>query len=376
MPIYEVTQDTIKNVEETSFSSERIEERYDLQRLLRDRIEVISPDTMVIEEEFGDWEDSRRRIDLLALDKDANLVVVELKRTESGGHMELQAIRYAAMVSTMTFDKVVEAHSRYLERLGRRDDARQVILEFLGWDEVDEEMFAQDTRIILVSQDFSKELTSAVMWMNQHDIDIRCIRLKPYNLDGRLLLDVQQIIPLPEAAEYQVKLREKEARERTARKQKVHGPWTGCLYANVGEGAHRNWDDCREYGFLSAGQGRLYSDAIKRLKPGDRVFAYMKGLGYVGFGEVETEPMMAGDFVVESSGKRLFDLPLVQEGIKENAHDPELSEWLVGVTWKKAFNRGESKTYPGIFANQNVVCKLRDSKTLEFLIREFDITEG
>ena len=48
---------------------------------------------MVLAEEFGDWQDSRRRIDLLCLDRDAGLVVVELKRTEDGGHMELQAIR-------------------------------------------------------------------------------------------------------------------------------------------------------------------------------------------------------------------------------------------------------------------------------------------
>ena len=40
---------------------------------------------MVIGEEFGDWEDSKRRIDLLCLDKQANLVVVEIKRTEDGG---------------------------------------------------------------------------------------------------------------------------------------------------------------------------------------------------------------------------------------------------------------------------------------------------
>ena len=61
----------------------------------------------MIAEEFGQWEDSRRRIDLLGLDKGANLVVIELKRTEDGGHMELQAIRYAAMVSTLTFDKLI-----------------------------------------------------------------------------------------------------------------------------------------------------------------------------------------------------------------------------------------------------------------------------
>jgi RecB family endonuclease NucS len=59
------------------------------------RSTIVSPDTIVIAEEFGEWEDSRRRIDLLGLDKNANLVVIELKRTDDGGHMELQALRYS-----------------------------------------------------------------------------------------------------------------------------------------------------------------------------------------------------------------------------------------------------------------------------------------
>src|SRR4051794_1927786 len=105
MPIYEITQSEIRKLPETTFGAAGVRERADLQRLLRSNIEVVSPETLVVSEEFGDWEDSRRRIDLLGLDRDANLVVIELKRTEDGGHMELQAIRYAAMVSTMTFEK-------------------------------------------------------------------------------------------------------------------------------------------------------------------------------------------------------------------------------------------------------------------------------
>ncbi len=72
-------------------------------------------------------EDSRRRIDLLGLDKEANLVIIELKRTEDGGHMELQAIRYAAMVSTLTFEKIVEIYGDYLEKMGSEGVARETI---------------------------------------------------------------------------------------------------------------------------------------------------------------------------------------------------------------------------------------------------------
>lgn len=217
MPIYELTRDKIRRIEQTKFVQVGINERGDLQRLLREHVEVISPGTLVIAEEFGQWEDSRRRIDLLGLDKDANLVVIELKRTEDGGHMELQAIRYAAMVSAMTFENAVEILRRHLEKLGKDDDPEAKILEHLEWEEPNEDEFAQDVRIVLASAEFSKELTTAVMWLNERDLDIQCVRLKPYRDGERILLDVQQIIPLPEVEDYRVQIKEKQRRERKGR---------------------------------------------------------------------------------------------------------------------------------------------------------------
>jgi len=211
MPLYELTVDSFRQINETSFADLKIKEREDLQRILRSQIDVLGDDLYVITEEFGEWEDSRRRIDLLAIDRAANLVVIELKRTTDGGHMELQAIRYAAMVSTMTFERAVQIHSEFLARSGQSaEDARERMLAFLKYEEPQEDRFAQDVRIILVSEDFSKELTTAVLWLREREIDIRCIRLRPYLDDSRQLIDVQQIIPLPEANDYQIQIREKE----------------------------------------------------------------------------------------------------------------------------------------------------------------------
>jgi len=218
MAIYEINSDHINKIAETTFSTVGLQERQDLQRLLREQIEIIAPDTLVIAEEFGEWEESRRRIDLLGLDKDANLVVIELKRTEDGGHMELQALRYAAMVSAMTFDKAVSVYGEYLSKAGRDVNAREAILQFLEWEEPDEDGFAQDVRIVLAAADFSKELTTAVMWLNERDLEIRCIRIKPYDDHGRVLIDVQQVIPLPEAEAYIIQIREKQQKERMKRK--------------------------------------------------------------------------------------------------------------------------------------------------------------
>ena len=210
MPLFEITPDQLRPLSQASLAEMKVRERDDLQRLLRTQIDVLGEDLYVLAEEFGDWEDSRRRIDLLAVDSQANLVVIELKRTADGGHMELQAIRYASMVSTMTFERAAEVHAEFLARIGEnRAEARGRLLEFLGWNQADEEAFAPDVRLILVSEDFSKELTSAVLWLNERELDIRCIRLRPYQDGKTRLIDVQQVIPLPEAQDYQVQMREK-----------------------------------------------------------------------------------------------------------------------------------------------------------------------
>jgi hypothetical protein len=226
MAIFEIQADGFKRVEETSFIDLDIKERTDLQRLLRSNVEVVSPDTLVISEEFCDWEDSKRRIDLLGIDKDANLVVIEIKRSEDGGHMELQALRYAAMVSAMTFEKSVDVYASYLKRIGSNIDPLSSILEFLNWEEPDEDSFGQNVRILLASADFSKELTTTVIWLNEQGLDIRCARIKPYIFRDSILADVQQMIPLPEEEEYRVRLNEKQ-RERVKHKfrfyETVHG---------------------------------------------------------------------------------------------------------------------------------------------------------
>lgn len=221
MPLYEITSSSFRPINEASFQDLKVKERGDLQRLLRTQIEVLADDLYVLTEEFGDWEDSRRRIDLLAIDREANLVVIELKITSDGGHMELQAIRYASMISAMTFDRAAEIHAEFLSRMGEDSaDASDRILEFLGWDEPDQDNFAGDVRILLVSADFGKELTTAVLWLRDRGIDIRCIRLRTYQDNGSRLIEVQQIIPLPEAHEYQVQLREKEQAGRKKRAER------------------------------------------------------------------------------------------------------------------------------------------------------------
>lgn len=261
MPIYALTENELVPVAATSFSAENIHERRDIQQLLKANISVLDPGLMVIAEEFGDWVDSSRRIDLLCIDTDANLVVVELKRTEDGGHMELQALRYAAMISAMTFEQLVDTHARYISAAQPDHDAAQsAILAFLAWQSPDEGDFGQDTRIILASANFSKELTTAVLWLREREIDIRCVRLQPYKMgEGSILLDVQQLIPLPETASFQTKIgvkRQAERKHRTVRHETRYKFWEGLLeFARAHTDLHANRRPTQD-NWIAGGIGR------------------------------------------------------------------------------------------------------------------------
>lgn len=222
MPIFRLQDSSLASLKETTFEKKGILEEKDLRPLLKSCFAEILPGTMIVAEEFRDWEGSDRSIDLLAVDKKANLVVIELKRTVSGGHAELQAIRYSAMISKLTFEQMVVAHKNYLNKYDIDGDAEGILIDFFDWHDTGprEDEFGQEVKIVLMSSDFSTELTTSVVWLRDFEIDIRCIRMKPYDFEGTILIDVQTVVPMPEIAEFEVKIQEKIRKERQFRAEK------------------------------------------------------------------------------------------------------------------------------------------------------------
>ena len=245
MALFKWNKDNLKDdlleIKRTEFAQEK-----DLQRLLRDKPEAIERGLFIVAEEYSNWEDSGRRIDLLGLDKEGNIVVVELKRDE-GPFMDLQAIRYAALVSTMTFNDLVKTHSAFLSKREKEvaerakspeeltDEAsRKSLLSFLDKESDDEVEISSTPRIILVAPEFPIELTTAVLWLNDQRLDIKCVQAIRYKLDEESLIDISQVIPLKEAADYQVEKAEKEREARGAQKKRTQGELTHKILTREG----------------------------------------------------------------------------------------------------------------------------------------------
>ncbi len=215
--LFDMTGTSLSKVSTDSFGALGLRERDNIQKAVAANIEAITPGvrTMVLAEEFGNWDGANRRIDLLCLDEEKNLVVVELKR-DKGAHMDLQALRYAGMISTMRFDQAVDAHAKHMD--WSYEDSEKAIRQFLKAEEDDLIALSDTVRIVLASANFSPELTTAVLWLNkQGKMDIRCVQMQPYAVAEKILLDVQQLIPLPQAQAYTVALREKTVDQERAR---------------------------------------------------------------------------------------------------------------------------------------------------------------
>ncbi|MXX36651.1 MAG: DUF91 domain-containing protein [Gemmatimonadetes bacterium] len=244
MALFKWNKDNLKDdlleIKRTEFAQEK-----DLQRLLRDKPEAIERGLFIVAEEYSNWAESSRRIDLLGLDKEGNIVVVELKR-DKGTFMDLQAIRYAALVSTMTFNDLVKAHTAFLSKREQEttegaesqeeptEASRKSLLSFLDKESDDEVEIGSTPRIILVAPEFPIELTTAVLWLNDQELDVKCVQTIPYKLGEELLIDISQVIPLKEAADYQVEKSEKEREARGAQKKRTQGELTHKILTREG----------------------------------------------------------------------------------------------------------------------------------------------
>lgn len=179
-----------------TFAEMHLLERFDIQEWIAGSPEILGEDLLVISKELE--LPSRIRIDLLAIDREGSLVVIELKRDSSGTDVEWQAIKYASYCSNFLPEDIFSYYAQYLE--SDSDKAQLEIEEFL-----DEELdnLNQNQRIILVAREFHSDVASAVLWLRDFEVDIKCVRLRPYMDDeDDLFITPDIIIPLPEAKDY------------------------------------------------------------------------------------------------------------------------------------------------------------------------------
>jgi hypothetical protein len=238
-------------------------ERAHLQEWIAKCPECLGEELLILAKEFDGFDETKERLDLLALDKQGCLVVIENKLDDSGRDVVWQALKYASYCSSLSKSQIVAIHQSYLAKNGG-GDAREKIEEFLDKEDFENVILnsGTDQRIILVAANFRKEVTSTALWLLQHRVRLQCIRATAFDNGGQLFLNMEKIIPTPEAEDFMIGVAEKEKEQQSTEHSLVKREklrlafWEQILAAleNAGVTLYSNVSPSKDH-WLNAGSG-------------------------------------------------------------------------------------------------------------------------
>lgn len=211
MYLIDKQKNRIEKIKQVTFSELGFKERGHLQEWLEANPEALGEDFLIIQKEFSGFNDTNERLDLLALDKKGNAVIIENKLDDTGRDVTWQALKYASYCSTLTKEQIRNIFQQYLDKRGQGEEATNKLSEFFNNAEYEELTIniSQSQRIILVAGSFRKEVTSTVLWLLNFKIKMQCFKALPFALGEQLFLTVEQIIPTKDAEDYTISMVDK-----------------------------------------------------------------------------------------------------------------------------------------------------------------------
>ena len=190
-------------ISEVDFAQLGFQERRDIQEWVAANPGILGEKLLIIGKEFSDFDRTNERLDLLAVDADGKLVVIELKRDDTGADAHWQAIKYASYLHRVDTEGIVGMLADYARV--STEEAGTRLLQHLNADDLN--ALNNDQRIILASHRFAPEVTSAALWLNEKapgENLMTCVQLTPYQdaESGSLYVQANTIIPVPGIEDY------------------------------------------------------------------------------------------------------------------------------------------------------------------------------
>lgn len=224
MFVIDKEKNRINKIKSCTFSDLKFREREHLQEWLENTPTAFGEDDelLFIQKEFDGFDDTRERLDLLAIDKQGDLVIIENKLDDSGRDVTWQVLKYASYCSSLTTPQIRDIYQSYLDKKGCSENAESNISEFLDINDFEDIQLNNNQRIILVSGSYRKEVTSTVLWLLQkYKLKIQCFKATPYSFEGQIFLNIEQIIPVHEVEEYTIKMAEKAQEDQSTQEKQV-----------------------------------------------------------------------------------------------------------------------------------------------------------
>jgi len=259
-----------------------------------------------------------------------------------------QALDYATWIEALDADDVFRIYSRFKPA----GDLAQDFQTKFGVD-LDGDDFPSHHQIVIVAGSLDPSSERIVSYLGKRSVPINVLCFQVFEHGSELLLSRAW---LRDPVESQL------AAGTTASKSPQE-PWNGEFYASFGTQG-RSWDDARNYGFVSAGGGSWYSNTLKLLRPGDRIWVKAPGHGFVGVGRVKGLATPGRDFRVGINGEQKPASEVLKSEVYRSAFtgDPEKMEYFVPVDWAQTVPLENAIHEPGLFGSTNTVCAPKVAK--------------
>lgn len=343
-----------------------------LQQILADDITIADPNLMLVGREVKTPFD--KRIDILALDRDGQLVVLELKRDKTPRDIVAQTLDYGHWIRQLRDDDIAQIFNDYMTRYHPDRADLSIDEAFCEWFNVSEmpDELNDSHQLVIVASSLDPSTERIVNYLaEEYGVSINAIFFRIFQDEGREYLTRAW---LREPGDPDAGVDRRPAQPR--------GEWNGEYYVSFGhdDNGRRHWEDARQYGFISGGSGTFYTKTLNLLSEGSRVWVNVPSTGYVGIGEVMGPPVKADQFMVPNeNGKErpITEVTKRAPKITVGIDDPEKAEQVVPVRWIKTVPLDKAIKEKGLFGNQNTVARPVTPKwdhTIDRLKKQFGVT--
>ncbi len=339
-----------------------LEER--LEDAISDDVSILDDQLMVIGRQvltsYG------KKIDLLAIDENGDLVAIELKRDKTPRDSVAQVLDYGSWVHQLTAARIETIFAEFQNTYGTASAPKSLAEAMNDKFRSEPENYNAAHRMLIAASVLDPATERIVEYLRDaHNIDINVALFQAFVDSGR-----QYII----RAWLGENVRPSRDSDDTSDSDV---DWNGEYFVNVGECEYRSWSDAKRLGFVSAGGAKRFEDAMKRLREGDRIWAYVSGRGYVGYGEVHSEARGKDEFTVRPNGteRSIQDVKLEAKKVFEEGHE----EWFVGIEWLHSVPRSKAIWETGMYYARGVSIRPRKRAwldTIEILKHKWEDVES
>jgi len=306
-------------------------------------------------------------IDLMAIDREGNLVVIELKKDKTPREVVAQVLDYASWVRSLEDDDVASIFETYLQKYYPDQVSTsldEAFCEKFGVEEMPDSL-NEAHELLVVAAELDDSTERIINYLTEFGVAVNAVFFRFFKDGNDEYLSRAWLIE-PDQAEAKV----------VEKREKL--PWNGEYYVSFGGDPNRDWEEARKYGFVSAGGGTWYTKSLAMLEKGARVWVNMPKIGYVGVGRVVEEVVTIDDFLVDDgNGQKvpINSLPLKISNQTTAAQDPDKAERLVRVEWILTVSASKAIREKGLFGNQNSAAKPR-AKSWRYTIERLRLRLG